>query len=229
MFGQQIQNPFASAAKWIFFGFFGVVLMGFLLGANIKDATWINPGIATAQVERIRMETAHQDSMNQLQEQLATAQTAADIQKIQNLMKLENAQFAHDIETLNQDLAHRDIAFKMRMNVLSFMSYLLIAAGTILATIWAGKKILTTAQKFAVQVEVQAIANPPSGTHPLSAPEKTPTDPWASPAYRRLKIQAARQEERNQRKNAISPEIKIYKDPARISKEEYKRRPLAGD
>jgi hypothetical protein len=82
MFGQQIASPIASAAKWIFFGFFGVILMGFLLGANLKDATWLNSDIAAAQAEKTRMETAHQNEMNKLQEQLAAAQTDAEIQRI---------------------------------------------------------------------------------------------------------------------------------------------------
>ncbi|MBI5295357.1 MAG: hypothetical protein HY869_07760 [Chloroflexi bacterium] len=198
------------------------VITGTLLGG-------LNPWTDPAEAESIHVENEHQHIMNQLDEQLAQAKTEADIQAVHNQQALENAKYEHEMQLLEQDLIHRDIAFKMRMNVLTFMSYLLTATGTILATIWAGKKILTTTQKSAAQAEVQATTTPPSGTHPLSAPEKTPTTPWISPSYRRQRIEAARQEERNQRKNTTCPQISSYKDPARISKEEYKRRPLAGD
>ena len=62
---QQFQNPIASAAKWMFFGFVGIVLMAILLGTDIKNSTWFNPGIAAAQAEQIQMETAHQQEMDQ--------------------------------------------------------------------------------------------------------------------------------------------------------------------
>jgi hypothetical protein len=205
------------------------LIAGALFGISFAGIDLLNPVTATAKAERAEIETQHTQAMNQLQEQLAQAKTEAEIQAVHNQQALEDAQYQHEVQLLGQDLMHRDIAFKTWMNVLSFMSYLLTAAGTILATIWAGKKILTSAQKSAVQAEVQATANPPSGTHPLSAPEKTPTNPWTSPAYRIQRIKAARQEEQKQRIDKKFVRIETFRDPARISKEEYKRRPLAGD
>lgn len=205
------------------------LIAGALFGISFAGIDLLNPVTATAKAERAEVETQHMQAMNQLDEQLAQAKTEAEIQAVRNQQALEDAKYEHEMQLLEQDITHRDIAFKMWMNVLSFMSYLLTAAGTILATIWAGKKILTTTQKSAAQAEVQATTTPPSGTHPLSAPEKTPTTPWISPSYRRQRIEAARQEERNQRKNTTCPQISSYKDPARMSKDEYKKRPLAGD
>ena len=83
MYGQQFSNPIASAAKWMFFGFFGVILMAALLGANVKDAKWLNSDIAEAEAQRIQIEAAHQQATYELQEQLAQAQTVAEIQAIQ--------------------------------------------------------------------------------------------------------------------------------------------------
>ena len=105
MYGQY-QNQDTSAAKWIFFGFVGIIVIAILFGANIKDATWLNPGIAAAEAEKTQMEVAHQQQMNTLQEQLAAAQTEADIQTIQRKQKLLDAQYEHDVQALNQDLEH---------------------------------------------------------------------------------------------------------------------------
>jgi quinol-cytochrome oxidoreductase complex cytochrome b subunit len=140
MYGQ-FSNPFASAAKWIFIGFAIIIVMAFIIGADIKNSTWFNPDIATAQAKQLQIETAHQQATYQLQERLATAQTEAEIQKIQLDQKMLDAQYEHDIQVLAQDLEHRQIAFKTWMTVLTIIgtaiSIAIVAATIILTINWA--------------------------------------------------------------------------------------------
>jgi hypothetical protein len=107
MYGQQFSNQGSSAAKWIFTGFFGVMLVVFLLGMNIKEATWLNSGIAKAEAERIQVETAHQQATNELQIRRETAQTEAEIRQIQREQEKLDAQHAYDLHILDQDIANR--------------------------------------------------------------------------------------------------------------------------
>lgn len=116
----QIPNT-AAAAKWIFFGFFGMILMAIVLGLISSDATWLNSDIASAQAERIQIESAHQEATYQLQEQLAAAKNDAEIRDIARAQALADADYSHKIKLLEQELAHNDIAFKTGMLVLTII------------------------------------------------------------------------------------------------------------
>jgi hypothetical protein len=231
MFGQQLANPFASAAKWIFFGFFGIVLMGFLLGANLKNATWLNSGIAAAEANRISIENAHQQATYELQEQLATAQTEADIQQIHREQQLLDAKYQHDIQALNQDLAHHDFAFK------TWMTVLIILAGTfaiilfVITTIWAGSKAWVYIQSNSRKEEGMAKIVPPMEKKISNLPERESYDPWRDPAYRHQQRIAAQDQERKEREEikALAARMKVFTNPAQMSRKEYFKRPLAGD
>ena len=119
---QQFQNPIASSDKWIFFGFFGVVLMGFLLGMNIKEATWLNSSIAEAEAQRIQIENAHQQATNELQIRRETAQTEAEIRQIQREQEMLDGQHAHDLQVLNQDIANRQRWADFLINAATILS-----------------------------------------------------------------------------------------------------------
>lgn len=226
-------NQGSSAAKWIFTGFFGVMLVVFLLGMNIKEATWLNSGIAQAEAERIQVETAHQQATYELQIRRETAQTEAEIRQIQREQEMLDAQHAHDLKVLDQDIANRQRWADFVINAATILS---IGAG-----------VLTALSIFTLVVakSVAMVRAVPSATPIISAPrtvpeikmipyvpEREPYDPWASPDYRRQQRDAAKQEERKEREEmqVLADRMRsLGNNPAQMSSAEYYRQPLAGD
>lgn len=230
MYGQ-FQNPIASAAKWIFFGFIIVIVMGILLGGNFKDATWLNPNIAKAQAERIEIDTAHEKAMNEFNERLTAAQTDAEIQQIQREQKLLDAQYIYNIQALNQDLVHQDIAFRTWMNVLTIAASAIAIALFVSTIIWIGSRAWVYIQSNS-QKENAMAKKPPLTTKWIpNLPERESYDPWSDPEYRRQQIAAARDEEQKERdeNKAIATRIRGISNAEQVSKNEYNNLPLAGD
>jgi len=234
MFGQQFANPAATAAKWIFLGFFGVVLMGFLLGANIKDATWLNSDIAAAQANRIQIDNAHQQATYELQERLAAAQTEAEIKQIQREQSLLDAQYAHDIQALNQDLAHNDFAFRTWMTVLTILAGAFAVTLFISTTIWVGSKAWVYVQSTPPKEVPMAKYVPSIEQRIPNLPERESYDPWADSNYRRRMKTAAKNQERKEREEQKEAELLAVRitnisDPAKMSGDKRNKLPLAGD
>lgn len=231
MFGQQFANPFASAAKWIFFGFFGIVLMGFLLGADLKNATWLNAGIAAAEANRIDIENAHQQATYELQERLATAQTEADIQQIRREQQLLDAQYQHDIQALNQNLVHDDLAFKTWITVLTILAGTFALMLFVVTTIWAGSKAWVYIQSNSRKEEAMAKIVPPMEKRIPNLPERQPYDPWSDPTYRHQKRAAAQDQERKDRQKLQTPaaHMTYISDPAKMSGDKRNELPQTGD
>jgi hypothetical protein len=231
MLGQQFVNPFASAAKWIFVGFFVVVLMGFLLGVNLKDATWLNSSIAAAEASRINIENAHQQATYELQEQLAIAQTEADIQQIHREQQFLDAQYQHDIQALNQNLAHHDLAFK------TWMTLLIILVGTfafilfVFTTIWAASKAWVYIQSNSRKEEAMAKIVPSVEKRIPNLPERETYDPWNDPTYRHQQRVAAQDQERKERQKlqTLAARVTYISDPAKMSSEKRNKLPQTDD
>jgi len=235
MFGQQLQNPIALAAKWTFFGFIIIVSMAILLGTNIKDATWFNPKIAAAQADRINIDTQHQQALNQLDERRLAAQTDAEINEIQRQQALLDAQYRRDIQQLSQDLAHQDLAFRTWMTVFTIISGAFALTLFFVTIIWFGSRALVYVRtnlpkeeqmaKTVLQIE-KRIPN-------LAERESyEPLDPkqvhFTNRLNERLQEIAT---ERESRDNAelLAARMRSLLDPAKMSSEEYRKHPLAGD
>lgn len=229
---QQFQNPIASAAKWIFFGFVGIVLMAILLGADITDAKWFNPDIAAAEANRINTEAAHKQAVYELQEHLAQAQTEADIQAIQREQGLLDAEHQHNIQALAQDLAHREIAFKTWMTILTFVFGALSIAIVISTILWVGSKALTNVRSIPANTKPAQKFIPPIEKTIRPMLERKPSyDPLESPQRRYERRLAERQQELAAKKesNEMIARMKAILNPAEMSKEDYNKLPLAGD
>lgn len=232
MYGQQFSNQGSSAPKWIFFGLLGIILMGFLLGMNIKDATWLNSGIAKAEAERIQVETAHQQATNELQIRRLSAQTEAEIRQIQREQEKLDAQHAYDLQVLNQDIANRQRWADFLINAMTFLS---IGAGVLVAlSIFTLVVAKSVAMVRAVPSAASVIPAPrivPEIQKIPSVPERVQYDPWTSPDYRQQQLNAAKQEERKEREEAqaFANRMKSFSDPTRMSSTEYYKQPLAGD
>ncbi len=199
MYGQY-QNPGTSAAKWIFFGFFGIILMGFLLGTNFKDATWFNPAIADAKADRIRIESAHQQATYELQERLVAAQTDADIREIQRQQALVDARFQHEIQLLNQDILHKELAFRTWITVLQMFAIAVALTLSLSTVIWVGSRAHVYAKSVLQKGENKMKGIPPVEMKIPNLTEREPYDPWHKEEYRRAKIKEARYRERKSRK-----------------------------
>lgn len=240
MYGQQFSNQGSSALKWIFFGLLGIILMGFLLGMNIKDATWLNSGIAQAEAERIQVETAHQQATNELQIRRLAAQTEAEIRQIQREQEKLDAQHAYDLQILDQDIANRQRWADVGINIVIFISGATGLAAAISAIIVALAKaisILRTVPSAAPVIpaprtlpEIQMIPSVPErqSYEPLDVPQQFVEDP--SQLYDR-RVAERFQEVTQQKKEAslLAARMKATIDPARMSSTEYHKRPLAGD
>ena len=233
MYGQQFSNQGSSAPKWIFFGLFGIILMGFLLGMNIKDATWLNSGIAEAEAQRIQIESAHQQASYELQERKLAAQTEAEIRQIQREQEKLDAQHAHDLQILNQDIANRQRWADFKINAVTFMG---VGAG-ILGALSIFTLVVAKAIVMARAVPSPAPVTPTQRTLPEMRiippmPERQPYEPLDQPVIDLKPLYDRRVEERLQeitQQNILSARMKAVIDPARMSKAEYNKRPLAGD
>jgi len=231
MYGQQFSNPVASAFKWILFGFFGVILMGFLLGVNVKDATWLNSDIAAAEANRINIENAHQQATYELQERLAIAQTEAEIQRIQREQTLLNAQYQYDIQVLEQAILHRDVAFKTWMTVLTVLASALALTLLIGGTIWMGSAALVHVHNKTRKEEAMPKTALSMTMRVPNLPERSSYDPWLDPSYRRQRRVDAQQMERKNREDVqvLAARMKAIANVAKMSANDYNDLPLAGD
>lgn len=233
MYGQQFSNQGSSAAKWIFTGFFGVMLVVFLLGMNIKEATWLNSGIAKAEAERIQVETAHQQATNDLQIRRETVQTEAEIRRIQREQEKLDAQHAFDLQVLNQDIANRQ---RWADSLITAVTILSIGVGVLVVLSTFTLVVAKAVTMVRTVPSAEPIASPAPQTIPEiqmipSVPERESYDPWASPDYRQQKRAAAQQAERKDREEmqALANRMKFFSDPTHMSSAEYNKRPLAGD
>lgn len=226
-------NQGSSAAKWIFTGFFGVMLVVFLLGMNIKEATWLNSGIARAEAERIQVETAHQQATYELQIRRETAQTEAEIRQIQREQEMLDAQHAHDLQVLDQDIANRQRWADFVINAATILSIgmgFLAAISTL--TLVVAKAVTMVRSVPNAEPVVTAPRTVPEIKMIPSVPEREPYDPWASPNYRRQQRDAAKQEERKDREEmqVLADRMRsLGNNPAQMSSAEYYKKPLAGD
>lgn len=227
----QFQNPIASAAKWIFFGLFMVVLMGFLLGTNFKDATWLKGDIAAAEAERIQIENAYKQEIYNLQIRLAAAKTEAEIKEIQLQQALLAAQYQDKIEALKQDRTHGYIAFRTWMNVLTIFANASALALFVIAVVWASARAWVYVQSNSRKEQSMAKTTPPVTKWIPNLPEREPYDPWDDREYRRQRIAAARDQERKEREEnkTIAARIRRISNAEQVSKNEYHNLPLASD
>lgn len=230
MYGQ-FQNSAASAAKWIVIAFFGVMVMAILLGVNIKDAKWINSNIANSEAYRIRLEAEHQSAMDELDERLKAAQNEAAIKEIQRQQALLDAQYLHDIQALEQDLAHRDMAFRTWMTVLTILASAFALMLFVVSVIWIGSRAWVYIQSNSRKENAMAKNIPLVEKWIPNLPEREHYDPWNDAEYRRQQVDAARDQERKEHEEirTLVARMKTFSASEKMSQNEYNNLPLAGD
>ncbi len=220
----QYRNPNTSAAKWLFFGLVGIVILALLLGANIREATWLNPKIASAEANLMKIEAAHIQATYELQERLANAQTDAEIKAIQREQKLLDAQYEHDILTLSQDLEHREVAFRTLMTVLMYvggaLSIAIIIATVFLMVSWSITRVRAAGQSAKQNQDLQ---------RRLTAIEKSIEEYSAinHDVFHRIECLSNTNVHALQKIDKLNERMKVIANSKSISQQEYDNLPLA--
>jgi hypothetical protein len=232
------QNSPASGAKWFFFLAMVILLVTFALGFNVKDATWLNREIAIAQADRIKIENAHQQATYELQERLAAAKTEAEIKEIQRQQSLLDAQYQHDIQALSQDLAHRDLAFRTWMTVLTILASAFALAFLISSIILVVSKarvyVHSNLSNLSKEVPMAKYVPPVKQWIP-NLPERQPYDALkANQILFEKRLNERWQEitaEREKQKDLelLAARMKYITDPAKMSGDKRNKLPLAAD
>jgi ABC-type multidrug transport system fused ATPase/permease subunit len=229
------QNSPASGAKWFFFLAMVILLVTFALGFNVKDATWLNREIAIAQADRIKIENAHQQATYELQERLAAAKTEAEIKEIQRQQSRLDAQYQHDIQALSQDLAHRDLAFRTWMTVLTILASAFALAFLISSIILVVSKARVYVHSNLSKEVPMAKYVPPVKQWIPNLPERQPYDALKANQIlfeKRLKerwqeITAEREKQKDL--ELLAARMKYITDPAKMSGDKRNKLPLAAD
>jgi hypothetical protein len=241
MYGQQFSNPIASAAKWLFSGFVIILIMAFLLGGNIKDATWLNPNIADAEARRIQIESDHQQATYELQERKLTAQTEAEIRQIQREQEMLDAQHRHDLQVLDLDIANRQRWADFTVTAATFLGVGIggvFAISILLFVIVKAIAILRTTPKVAPVPVSPAPRTIPEIQVITPLPERQPYEPLETPLpsmeqrqqlYNRRVAERFQEITQQKETDVLIARMKAVIDPARMSTTKYNSQPLAGD
>lgn len=229
------QTGYSSGAKWFFFLAMVILLGAVALGFNVKDATWLNSDIAAAQADRISIENSYQQETYNLQIRLTAAKTEAEIKEIQRQQALLDAKYAHEIEALKQDLAHRDLAFQTWMTVLTILAGTFALSLLLSTTIWVGSRARVYIQSNLSKEVPIAKYVPPVKQWIPNLPERQPYDAldpkqvlFEKRLNERLQEIAAEQEKQKEAE-LLAARMKYITDPAKMSGDKRNKLPLAGD
>lgn len=215
--------------RWIVNFTLMIVVFGTILGLVLGGLNpWTNP----AEANRINMETEHKQTMYTLEERLSTAKTEAEIQRIEQDMEMQAAQYEHDKKVLIQNLENRQIAFNTWMQVVTML-------GGAFSIILVIATIMWLRSKYPVQPRVVLMANhagnkavpPVEMVIPNEAmPEYE--ENWHEDEFRKAKIDEARARERVERmqmldeETALMQRMRAISNPAKIGNGKYNNLPL---
>lgn len=94
------QNGHSSGAKWFFFLAIVVLLGAFALGANVKDAKWLNREIASATANEMNVATDIDRQKAELDLQVLQAQTENQVAEIKRQADYEAAKQQQELTAL---------------------------------------------------------------------------------------------------------------------------------
>jgi hypothetical protein len=211
--------------------FITLLIAGLVTGLALAGIDLLNPNTSAAEAERTNMETTHQNAVYDFQEKLLAAQTESEIHNIQRAQQIEDAKYAHDVRVLEQDIVHRDVAFKTWMTVLTVLAGALALTLLIGATIWMGSEAWVYIHDKTRKEETVSKTAIPITMRIPNLPERAPYDPWHDPTYRRQKRVDAQQVEQKNREDmlVLAARLKAISDAVKMSVNDYNSLPLAGD
>lgn len=94
------QNGHSSGAKWFFFLAIVVLLGAFALGANVKDAKWLNREIASATANEMNVATDINRQKAELDLQVLQAQTEIQVNQMRQQANYEAAKQQQELTAL---------------------------------------------------------------------------------------------------------------------------------
>lgn len=94
------QNGHSSGAKWFFFLAIVVLLGAFALGANVKDAKWLNREIASATANEMNVATDLDRKKAELDLQVQQAQTEIQVNQMRQQANYEAAKQQQELNAL---------------------------------------------------------------------------------------------------------------------------------
>lgn len=211
------------------------LVAGLLMGLAFAGTDLFNPHTAAAEANRMHIDAQHRQAMYQLDEQLAAVQTDAEIREIQRQQEMLDAQYQHDIQALSQDLAHRDLAFRTWMTVLTILASAFALVFLIGSTILVVSKARVYVHSNLSKEIPMADAVPSVEQWIPNLPEREPYDAldpkqilFETRLNERMQEIAAMREEQKEAE-LLAARMKHLSDPAKMSSAEYNKRPLAGD
>ena len=203
-----------------------LLVAGAFVGLSAAGTDLLNPNTSSAEADRVRAKTEHDSIMNRLEEQRETVKTEAEITSIQRQQEAEQKRFEAEQLYIEQLYAKKLTAYDglMRVRDTFLLALGLSMSGSLF--LFVGGKVLVMYRTVPVNLKAAQVVIPPIEKTITPMPERITSNPWTSPVYRSQRIEAARQEEKKQRINETSIKMETFKDPARMSKEEYNKSPL---
>lgn len=114
-----------------------LLVAGLVMGLGVAGIDLLNPTTSAAEAARANIDSAHVDAMNKIEERRQAAKTDAEIQQLKREQDMLNAKHEHDIQALDLDLKHRDLAFQTWMTILTYFAAAISIAIVIVSFAWA--------------------------------------------------------------------------------------------
>jgi hypothetical protein len=210
-----------------------LLLAGLVTGLSASNTDILNPHTSSAEAQRMNMETTHQQAIYQLQERLSAAKTEAEISEIQRQQTLLDAQYQYEMQKLNQDLAHRELAFKTLMIILTLLAGAFAVALSFGSTIWIGSRAVAYVRLVSPKEKPMIKAVPRIAKSIPHVAERAPYDALdRNQILYNRRINERLQELISDQKGiddtqVLAARVKAVADPSKMSSQEYRKHPQA--
>lgn len=130
------QNGLATGAKWFFFLAIVILLGAFALGANVKDAKWLNREIASATANEMNVATDIGRQKAELDLQLLRTQTEIQVTQIKQRAEFEAAKQQQELNASTVAAMQKADFQAGFYNIFNFgLMAMMVIGGVALATI----------------------------------------------------------------------------------------------
>lgn len=201
-----------------------LLVAGTTIGLLAANTDLLNPVTSQAEAESIQAKTRHMDMMNRLEEERSTAQTQAEIARIQHQQEQEEARHQAELARIAADQNYYRQMQTINLNAKQgFVNVMLVLSGA------AGIAIIFIGTRY-VLVRIEAAAPAPRLAPTAVKPnaQRTAAQPrQRSPnGYEQMRIQA-RQRELLERAIRLGLEHAASDSVSNMTDEQYNRLPLA--
>lgn len=114
-----------------------LLVAGLVMGLGVAGTDLLNPTTSAAEAARTNIDSDHVDAMNKIKERSQAAKTDAEIQQLKREQNMLDAKYEHDIQALDLDLEHRDLAFRTWTTILTYFAAAISVSLVIVSFAWA--------------------------------------------------------------------------------------------